>query len=54
MEQLAFTIMRPKDADRMENRAGQDTMICWASPFVSLGVSGLFCRFNSTFDGKFC
>ena len=30
------------------------TGICWSSPFVILGVSGLFCRFYSIFDGKSC
>ena len=25
--------------------------IRWTSPFVILGVPGLFCRFNSIFDG---
>ena len=30
------------------------TVICWTSPFVILGVSGLFCRFYSIFDGKSC
>ena len=30
------------------------TFICWMSPFVSLGVSGLFCNFYSVLDGKFC
>ena len=28
------------------------TVICWTSPFVGLGVSGLFCHFNSIFDRK--
>ena len=28
------------------------TVICWTSPFVILGVSGLFCLFYSGFDGK--
>ena len=28
------------------------TVICWMSPFVILGVSGLFCPFYSIFDGK--
>ena len=28
------------------------TVICWKSPFVILGVSGLFCRFYYNFDGK--
>ena len=28
------------------------TVICWTSPIVILGVSGLFCRFYSSFDGK--
>ena len=27
------------------------TVICWTSPFVILGVSGLICRFYSIFDG---
>ena len=27
------------------------TVICWTSPFVILGLSGLFCRFYSIFDG---
>ena len=26
----------------------------WTSPFVILGVPGLFCRFHSNFDGKSC
>ena len=30
------------------------TVICWTSPFVILGVSGVFCHFYSSFDGKFC
>ena len=30
------------------------TVICWMSPFVILGVSGLFCRFYSIFDRKSC
>ena len=30
------------------------TVICWASPFVILGVSGLFCGFDSIFDRKSC
>ena len=30
------------------------TVICWTSRFVVLGVLGLFCRFCSIFDGKFC
>ena len=29
-------------------------VICWASPFVISGASGLFCRFCSIFDGKSC
>ena len=29
-------------------------VICWTSPFVILGVSGLFCGFYSIFDGKSC
>ena len=28
------------------------TVICWTSPFVILGVSGLFCSFHSYFDGN--
>ena len=28
------------------------TIICWTSPFVILGVSGLFCHFYSIFDKK--
>ena len=28
------------------------TVICWMSPFIILGVSGLVCRFYSIFDGK--
>ena len=28
------------------------TVICWASPFVILGVSDLFCRFYFISDGK--
>ena len=27
-------------------------VICWMSPSVILGVSGLFCHFHSIFDGK--
>ena len=30
------------------------TVIYWTSPFVILGVLGLFCGFYSIFDGKFC
>ena len=30
------------------------TVICWMSPFVILGVSGLFCHFYSFFDGNCC
>ena len=30
------------------------TVICWRSPFLILGVSGLFCHIYSIFDGKFC
>ena len=30
------------------------TVICWTSPFVILGVLGVFCRFYSIFDGKPC
>ena len=30
------------------------TDICWTSPIAILGVSGLFCRIYSIFDGKFC
>ena len=30
------------------------TIICWASPFVILRVSDLFCCFYSIFDGKSC
>ena len=30
------------------------TVICWTSPFVILGVSGLFCHFYSIFDRKSC
>ena len=30
------------------------TVIWWMSPFVIVGVSGLFCRFYSIFDGKSC
>ena len=26
------------------------TIICWTSPFVILGVSGLLCHFYSVFD----
>ena len=29
-------------------------VICWTSPFVNLGVSGLFCGFYSIFEGKSC
>ena len=28
------------------------TVICWTSPFIILGMSGLFCHFSSIFDGK--
>ena len=28
------------------------TIICWTSPVVLLGMSSLFCRFYSIFDGK--
>ena len=30
------------------------TVICWTSPFVILGVSGLFCHIYSIFNGKSC
>ena len=30
------------------------TVICWTSPFVILGVLGLFCCFYSIFDEKLC
>ena len=30
------------------------TVICWMSPFIILGVSGLFCHFCSIFDEKSC
>ena len=30
------------------------TVVCWMSPFVILGVSGLFGRCYSIFDGKSC
>ena len=30
------------------------TVICWMSPFVILGGSGLFYFFYSSFDGKSC
>ena len=30
------------------------TVICWTSPFVILGVLGLFCHFYYIFDGKSC
>ena len=30
------------------------TVICCMSPFVILEVSGLFCPFDSIFDGKSC
>ena len=33
---------------------GISTAICWTSPFVILGVSGLFSRFNSVSDAKSC
>ena len=29
-------------------------VICWTSPFVILGVLGLFCHFYSIFDEKSC
>ena len=32
---------------------GSSTAIFWTSPFAILGVSGLFCRFHSIFDGNF-
>ena len=28
---------------------GTSTFICWTSPFVILGVSGILCRFYSIF-----
>ena len=28
--------------------------MCWRNAFAILGVSGLFCRFYSIFDGKPC
>ena len=28
------------------------TVMCWMGPFVILGVPGLFCCFNSIFDGN--
>ena len=31
-----------------------DTVICWTSLFVILGLSGLFCSYYSVFDGKSC
>ena len=31
---------------------GSSTVIFWTSTFVILGLSGLFCRFYSIFDGK--
>ena len=33
---------------------GSSTVFCWMSPYVILGVSGLFCRSHSIFDGKSC
>ena len=33
---------------------GSSIVICWMSPFVILGVSGVFCHFYSIFDGKSC
>ena len=30
------------------------TVTCWTSPLFILGVSGLFHRFYSIFDGKSC
>ena len=33
---------------------GSSTVICWMSPLVILGVSGLFFHFYSIFDGKYC
>ena len=30
------------------------TVMCWTSPIVMLGLSGLFCCFYSVFDGKLC
>ena len=30
------------------------TVICWACPFIILGLLSLFCRFDSVFDGKSC
>ena len=30
------------------------TAICWTSPFVIIGVSGLFCHFYSIFEVKSC
>ena len=35
-------------------RVDTSTVICSMSPFVFLGVSGLFCCFYSVFDGKSC
>ena len=32
--------------------ADSSAVTCWTSPFVFLGVSGVFCRFYSNFDGK--
>ena len=29
-------------------------VICWTSPFVILGMLGLFCHFYSIFDGRSC
>ena len=28
------------------------TVVCWSIPIAILGISGLFCRFYSIFDGK--
>ena len=30
------------------------TVTCWMSPFVILGVTGLFCCFHCIVDGKSC
>ena len=43
--------MNPLDINRLTRSILVDssTVICWTSPLVILGVSGLFCRFQSIF-----
>ena len=40
------------DVKQQSNNKDSSTAVCLTSPFVILGVSGLFCRFYSIFDGK--